>query len=308
MNYENPYSYASSIKREPEKEKIWIRSGVKFSPCEESSPLLPPGQYSISNSNSLGVHLVKRELNLDDLIDIKDKDTTEIIEGLEHFLKSEQVYKDNGFLWKRGVMLWGIPGGGKTSALNLINKYIVSSGGISIYVDDPVLASAGLDMVRRIQPTTTILVILEDIDSIIYNHGESCVLSLLDGELQIKNVVFIATTNYPEKLDSRLMNRPSRFDIVRQIGIPGEESRRIYLKAKNRRLGDAANIEELELWVKKTDGFTIAHIKELILSVECFGKTLEASIDRLISMMDGEISSDDYAVDKIGPMGFHADI
>ena len=62
-------------------------------------------------------------------------------------------------------------------------------------------------------------------------YAESEYLSLLDGENQIGNVVYVATTNYPEKLDKRFTDRPSRFDVVQKISMPNEDGKKIlYIK------------------------------------------------------------------------------
>jgi ATP-dependent 26S proteasome regulatory subunit len=55
-------------------------------------------------------------------------------------------------------------------------------------------------------------------------------LSVLDGENQVDKVLNIATTNYPEKLDRRLVGRPRRFDRLIYIDMPNHVVRREYFK------------------------------------------------------------------------------
>jgi hypothetical protein len=110
-------------------------------------------------------------------------------------------------------------------------KDMVSKGGVIILGDcHPERVAEALSGLRWVEPERPIVVILEDIDTIIDRHGESEVLSLLDGENSIDKVVFLATTNYPENLDGRIVNRPSRFDRVVKIGEPSALSRELYLK------------------------------------------------------------------------------
>jgi SpoVK/Ycf46/Vps4 family AAA+-type ATPase len=142
---------------------------------------------------------------------------------------------------------------------------------------------------------------VEDVDAIQQAHGEADMLAMLDGDLQIDNVVFIATTNYPEKLDKRIVNRPSRFDIVRKIGMPTAEARAVYLNERNARI---AGTDELNEWVIATDKFSIAHLKELIVSVEALGQGFDETIERLRIMIDTQPDSKD---DEENPgMGFMA--
>lgn len=177
-----------------------------------------------------------------------------------------------------------------TSTVQQISQRIVDRGGIAFYVDNPSLGAAGLELFRRIEPDRPVLVILEDIDAIICNNGESSLLSLLDGELQIDNVVFIATTNYPERLDKRIINRPSRFDVIKLIGMPSEEARSMYLT--NISVILQKDVRKLREWVTLTTGYSIAHLKELLVSVEVFELPLHDTIARLNKMIDVQVSSE----------------
>jgi len=285
--------------------KMWAVYGNAYSPCEKAVNALPPGQYTIDASQERGIFFSKKDVNLDDLMILPDSASEEVIEGIETFWKKEDHFRKFGFLWKRGVMLWGPPGSGKTSTVQLISKMIVDRGGLSAYIQNPELGARGLELMRRIEPDRPIVVILEDIDAIAQRYSEADLLALLDGELQIDNVIFIATTNYPERLDKRLTNRPSRFDIVKKIGMPSTDARRVYIKATNKRLGGNENQAELEMWIKQTKQFSLAHIKELIISVEVFEVPLESAVERLRTMMDINLKSED-GYDKKS-MGFGRD-
>ena len=273
--------------------KMWAIYGNAYSPCEKAVGTLPAGQYTIEITQERGIYFSKKDVNLDDLMILPDSASEEVIEGIETFWTKEEHFRKFGFLWKRGVMLWGPPGSGKTSTVQIISKLIVDKGGLSVYVQNPELGARGLELMRRIEPDRPIVVILEDIDAIARCHGEADLLALLDGELQIDNVVFIATTNYPEHLDKRLTNRPSRFDIVKKIGMPSDDARRMYLEARNERLTDKKHKAELEMWVNKAKQFSLAHLKELIISVEVFGIPLDNAVERLRAMMDINLKSED---------------
>lgn len=271
----------------------WAKVGDAYFPSDETVNKLDPGQYHIEYSHNRGIYFSKKPINLDDLLILPDSASEEIIENIEYFWEREEIFRELGYLWKRGVLLFGPAGSGKTSTLQLISQKIIERGGIAVYVKEPRLTAQGLELLRRIEPTRPIIVMVEDIDAIQHAHGEADLLAMLDGDLQIDNVVFIATTNYPEKLDKRLVNRPSRFDIVRKIGMPSAEARRVYFLARNKRLGSPENSEELDKWIAATDGFSIAHIKEVIVSVEALGQDFDSTISRLEIMMEQKISSED---------------
>jgi len=279
--------------------KMWAVSGQAYFPSDYTTKGLPPGYYVVEHCNR-GYYFYKTPMNLDDLLILPDSATEEIIEHIEYFWTREAQFRELGFLWKRGIMLYGPAGGGKTSTLQLLSKRIIERGGLSIYLKNPHNTSHGLEILRRIEPDRPIIVLLEDIDALIKDCGESEILAILDGELQIDNVVFIATTNYPEDLDKRLINRPSRFDIVKEIGMPTSEARKIYLETKNPRLALQENQHELDRWVKESRGFSVAHLKEMILAVEALGESIDSVIVRLKKMMTQKPHSSDSENKSIG--------
>lgn len=267
--------------------KMWAVYGKTYSPCEKATKSMPAGHYLIRNNPERGIFFSEKTVKMDELLILPDSISVEIIAGIEKFWTKEDHYRKFKFLWKRGILLWGPPGSGKTSTVQIIASKIVERDGIAIYVQNPALAIQGLDILRYIEPNRPIVVILEDLDDIVEKQGEAELLSLLDGEFQVDNAVFIATTNYPEELDQRIINRPSRFDIVEYIKMPSEEARRAYLIAKNPRLvGD-----ELEQWIEDTEGYSIAHLKELIVATECLERPYEENLKRLDKMIEAEAHS-----------------
>lgn len=271
--------------------KMWSMSGDSYFPTESSVTKLAPGQYIIRRSDSTGIYFHKQSVNLDDLMVLPDSNGEKVIQTIKHFWNSESKFREHGFLWKRGILLWGMPGSGKTSLVQQLSQQIIDIGGITIYCTHPTLTADGLSQLRIIEPTRPVIVLIEDMDAIINQYGESDLLAMLDGEHQTDNVVFIATTNYPQELDKRFINRPSRFDEIIQIGMPTEDARLCYLRAKNKRLNCGKNKHELNEWVSITSGYSIAHLKELIISVECFGKSLESASSRLRIMIDATAST-----------------
>lgn len=270
---------------------MWAVNGDTFLPCDETQQVLPPGQYISRFSDHNGVYFVKKNVNLDTLIELPDNNSDKVLDSMNDFWTKEDKFREFGFLWKRGIMLWGPPGSGKTSTVQRLSKQIIDLGGISLYCTVPGNDAEALRILRKIEPTRPLVVIIEDIDAVLRDYGESNLLAMLDGELQIDNVVFVATTNYPERLDKRLINRPSRFDEVIKIGMPNAKCREVYLVTKNPRL--LKDDKELEMWVEKTENFSIAHLKELVASVECLGHPAEEAISRLRTMNSITISSDD---------------
>jgi hypothetical protein len=273
---------------------LWAVNGPNYYSSFPTVKGLPAGQYTINFSNAHGYYFIKSDVKTDDIFILEDSVTDDVMSAMQTFWNKEDKYREFGFLWKRGVLLYGPPGTGKTCTVQLLAAEVEKLGGISVYIDNPSYFE-GLKTLRSIEPKKPLVIILEDIDSIINEYGESEVLSMLDGEMQLDNVVFVATTNYIDLLPGRLKNRPSRFDIIRKINFPSASNRGSYLAHKNPRLVKGA--DELNVWVEATEGFSIAHLKELIISVECLDVPFEVAVKRIRALIDAEMAGMDSIED-----------
>jgi hypothetical protein len=65
----------------------------------------------------------------------------------------------------------------------------------------------------------------------------------------------------------------------------------VFLTAKHSKLVE--DPDKLDLWVESTEGFSVAHMKELIVSVECLGKDFDETVKRLKSMINTKPASTD---------------
>lgn len=284
----------------PDAVKRWsYNSDELFWAASPMVDTLAPGFYGIGQSSGIGTYLAKKRIATDDLMRLPDSASDGVISEFDKFWSLKDKFKSRGFLHKRGILLWGPPGSGKTASLMLMSQDIITKqNGIVVQLDHPTMASLGLSLLRKVEPNRPVVALLEDLDALVDTYGENQYLSLLDGETQIDGIVYIATTNYPEKLDKRFVDRPSRFDTVRWIGMPSPAARRIYLSTKEPTLTET----QLDRWIDKTEGFSIAHLRELVILVQCFGETLEYAIERLENMRMKPPNSGD-APDKL-PFGF----
>jgi SpoVK/Ycf46/Vps4 family AAA+-type ATPase len=211
----------------------------------------------------------------------------DILKDIDNFWNRVDVYKKYNFIHKRGILMYGEPGCGKSGIIQLISQQIIKNDGIVINIkdeEDVERFTSFIGTFRKIEPKRPLIVLLEDIDSLA-GEGRSQtarLLNILDGVKQIEGVVYIATTNYPEKLQERITNRPSRFDRRYKVELPNEEIRRAYI---NHKLSDddLKNVD-VDLWVSKTDGMSLSHLKEVVVSVIVMGRTFEETMDNLEGM------------------------
>lgn len=277
--YKNLPDYYTKAVDDAVKEGRWAvsDSGKIWSNAPNTANQLPSGIYSGGITMSGEVYLSRKSITTDELVELPDDPTTEVLEHFEDFWSREEKFREYGFVFKRGVLVYGPQGGGKSSTVyRLINRIVNEKEGIVLLADSPRVASAAIDLVRELEPSRPILVVMEDVDDIVYYYGDRQLTKLLDGGENVDNVIFLATTNYPERLPPRLLQRPSRFDIVMYIGMPSADDRRVYISTilNNMLLG-------VSDYVEATAGLSIAQIKEVILLTQVFEIDLEEAVRRV---------------------------
>ena len=267
---------------------------------------IPPGLYKCAQRDDVGPCFQKIIIATDKLIDLPDTACDEVVTEIEQFWGMKSKFEARGFLHKRGILMYGEPGSGKTSAIQQLIKKIITRNGMAIYADDPHILTACLQLLRRIEPERPAIVVLEDFETLTdRDRRENEWLSVLDGEAQIDNVVFLATTNYIQRLDKRFTDRPSRFDLIVPVFMPSIRARAIFLKTKEPSL----TLKELKHWVDISDSFSIAHLKEMIVGARCYGKPIDEVVDRLRKMHKREFTNEDMErkAKGQGGLGFTAD-
>ena len=151
-----------------------------------------------------------------------------IIGDIHSFLDSEEWYNQRGLPYRRGFLLKGAPGCGKTSLVIVLagyfdlDLYVLNMGSI---MSDGALYEAVLDV-----PDKSILLI-EDIDAISATNNRSSkskkvkatdavtmsgFLNAIDGAVTRDGRILIMTTNYPDKIDPAVI-RPGRADLHEDI-------------------------------------------------------------------------------------------
>ena len=267
-----------SKKRKKYYTQYTVEEGAKHRPTPRTEQILPAGLYT-SQRDQYGIFFDRQEISNEELIRFPDTVADKIISEFHNFWKKKQEYQERGENHKRGFLLWGPPGGGKTCLVSLITQQFVNDGNLVLNFTSGILE--GIETLRTIEPDRKIMIVIEDIDGLIkYTEIEQELLQFLDGSIPHVNTIMIATTNYPEQLPDRIINRPSRFDRVEFIGFPTRDERLLYLKRKARIIKDS----EYDKWLDDTEDFTFAHLKELIVSTEVFGLEYDETLKRINRM------------------------
>jgi hypothetical protein len=246
---------------------------------------IPAGIYRVGKTQDGKIVFMPMSAMTDGLIDLPAHVSEKVLTEVNKFWSQETKSKFEKYqmVYKRGVLLYGPPGTGKTVIVSKVMEQVVREGGLVFFDVDPHLLFESVNLIKEIQGDIKILAVYEEFDSRL--NRDSSFLSLLDGELQIENITYLATTNYIERIPPRVKNRPSRFATVIEIGVPDAATRLAFLKGKVQ----DENIDFTE-WVKATEGMSLDHIKDLIISVLCIGLDLKEAVAKL-KTMNGELLS-----------------
>jgi ATP-dependent 26S proteasome regulatory subunit len=251
----------------------------------DTVPTLPPGLYDTIVTNA-GLFFSRSDESDRDILRFPDAPIDTVVAEIERFWDRHDLFRAHGMPHKRGILLYGPPGSGKTCTIQLIARDVIERGGV-VFTYSDAFANA-YHQLRSVEEDRPLVVLMEDLDSIITPHNESRILNVLDGIGEMTRVVFVASTNYPEKLGPRITNRPSRFDRKVLVGHPGPDSRRMYLDSLKLEVDDF----DIDQWVKDTDGFSLAHLKELFVSVLILGNEYTVALKELAAMREAVKSYD----------------
>jgi energy-coupling factor transporter ATP-binding protein EcfA2 len=243
---------------------------------------LKPGYY-YPYSDRTGIHLQNVDVVLDGLVDFGKGISEKIVNEIDLFWKAEKKFRKINeaikILYKRGILLYGPPGCGKSSLIAILMRDIIGRNGVAIEFTNYSETAAAISVIRQIQPDTKILVVMEDLDTII-RRGETDILKMLDGvDTTFDSILFLATSNYIEKIPSRIL-RPSRFDLKIKLDFPDVDLRRRYLEDLLKAAGGSRKFN-LARAVADSDGFSFADLKELFISACIFEYDYEACLASL---------------------------
>jgi cell division protease FtsH len=189
------------------------------------------------------------------------------------YLKHCNELPNFGISCKRGIILSGEPGTGKTA----VCKALISEANNITCITTTAygLQHAGYisDLYAIAQDLSPSIVFIEDLDFVGqerqgFYRGTPPLIALLaemDGIEEKTGVVTVATTNCVEMLDKALSERPSRFDWICKIPRPNYQLRMEMLKYLSNRIPLSEDI--IEYIANKTDGFTPAQVQEVPVSM-----------------------------------------
>ncbi len=188
--------------------------------------------------------------------------------------KYSQALKNAGRKLKRGILLHGKPGTGKTmtamylaSAMKERTVMLVTGRGQGLIAKTCFFA-------RWLEPS---MVIIEDVDLIAEDRSQrnDCnqhllleLMNEMDGLSDDVDVLFVLTTNRPDILEPALAARPGRIDQAYEVPLPDTECRKRLFDVYSK--GLTVNVENMDVFIKRTAGASGAFIGELMRKAALF--------------------------------------
>jgi hypothetical protein len=177
--------------------------------------------------------------------------------------------KQYGGRAKRGVLLMGPPGNGKTSACRWIwQECRRRRWEWRLVTPDAYRQARSSDSIeelftvekRGIVFFDDMDIALRDRESVHETDDQAVFLSALDGISVNEGVVFMFTTNCSLELIDRAFKRPGRLDLVLHFDAPTPELRRELVERWHEDIRNSLNIDEV---VDSTEGFSFAEVEEM---------------------------------------------
>lgn len=201
---------------------------------------------------------------------LRDKEEA-LIKPLEALLNAASLYNKYNVTYKFGVLLYGVPGSGKSTVIRAIIDKIIhtdsTKGSRSFLMNlnlEPKELLKSINYLKdKVEDGDDIIniIILEEIDSVFPRNRDTTnqaqlekinmLLQFLDGPLSPNNTIFIATTNYIDRLDEALV-RDGRFSIKINMGVFGKTEAIEMCKMYNVNLSDVIDMGEEDTIVPAT--------------------------------------------------------
>ena len=172
-----------------------------------------------------------------------------------------------GFIHKLGILLHGKQGTGKTTILkSIIHRALNEQNAIAFICSDFDELDCAVKFARKIRRGQDNLIVffVDEIDQL-FPKFEAEVKNILDGNKSLDNTLFLASTNYINKIPATLKRRPSRFKAVLEVGGIKDD---IEIAKLLKELLAKAKIEaDIDLLLDKLNEPSIEDIKHLVQDV-----------------------------------------
>lgn len=236
---------------------------------------LPAGAYELGFGMA-GPFASHVQLKDEELIEFESGPSVKIMAEIRKFWNIRDRYERLGVPYRRGILMHGEPGTGKSGIVRIICDQIINEKGLVVLCKSAGNFTNWLPTLNRMEPDRKVVVVLEDVDEI-YDRDEQEFLQMLDGIGNDRpGLLFLATTNFLEDIPERIY-RPSRFDLLIEVGHPSPEVRSEYVRSLCERFGTEFRSDIVEA----SNGLSFAHLKEMLIAVLLYDSDVQETAKRL---------------------------
>ncbi|KAL7920586.1 P-loop containing nucleoside triphosphate hydrolase protein [Trichoderma austrokoningii] len=199
-----------------------------------------------------------------------------LVQDVEGFFNSREMYQKLKIPWKRGLIFHGVPGNGKTISIKaIINALAKRSHPVqSLYVKSLDACSGPKwsikQIFRKARRMAPCLLIFEDLDSLVGAGTRSYFLNEVDGLESNDGILMIGSTNHIEQLDPAVTKRPSRFDRKYHFKLPSEDERIAYCRYWRDKFNESDTVDFPDvicpIIAQLTEEYSFAYLKELFVT------------------------------------------
>lgn len=182
------------------KAKQWVMVAPRaYKAMPPTHPKLPTGAYSVTLDRNDDVPIfLRKDVKTDDIVPLEKSWSHKILKEISVFWDRREYFRKAGFLHRRGYLLYGPQGTGKSSVVQQIIAGVIERQGIVLFCENPKFFNKALSIFRQAEPECKLVCIFEDIDAIIKRYGEDELLSILDGANMVDRVLNLATCFPPD--------------------------------------------------------------------------------------------------------------
>lgn len=230
-------------------------------------PLLADGPKRVRMIGGRDIPLSTEACSWDSLV--LDSQLARLVrDDFAFFLQREAWFRKFQLPFRRGYLLYGPPGNGKTSAVRIMASHPSIRAFSLDFSNDELRNDALTELFEAASHWAPSLIIFEDLERIYGNEDDGQnrtritlqhLLNCLDGLGSKDGTIIVATANNPERLDPAILRRPGRFDRVVSFPSPSVELRREYLSKLTDGLLDR---DAVMTAAKQSNGFSFAQIRE----------------------------------------------
>ena len=247
--------------------------------------------FSVCDDGSLKIEFMRREAVVRSDIVLPPG----VMESIERQVLGVAEHRDElrrlGQHLKRGVLLHGAPGSGKTLSIRYLASRMSDTTVIVLTGKSLAAIQPSCQMARLLAPS---LVVIEDVDLVANERHQPgmetnpllfTLLNEMDGVAGDADVTFVLTTNRPDILEPALAQRPGRIDLAVEVPLPNAKCRRALLRRYGAPVGlKFASSKDI---VARTEGVSASFVKELVrkatLSALIEGESVsEAHVDQAL--------------------------